>query len=241
MSDTHVLNDRKLQCRVIKVTRALQNCSLIWCTETRRAAIVDPGGDLDLLRAVMQEEEVELERILITHPHPDHAGGAADLAALLDVPIEGPHRADQYWIDRIADLGELYGFFDAMPFVPERWLEDGDAITVGNQMLRALHCPGHTPGHIAYFSPEARIAFVGDILFHGAIGATHAPHGDHLALLRSIRLKLFPLGDDVMFVSGHHVLSTFGEERRSNPFVSDEAAEKYHQFLVDPRYTMPTA
>jgi hydroxyacylglutathione hydrolase len=235
MRADHVLKDRKLQCRVIPVTRAKQNCSLIWCLETRRAAVVDPGGDLDLLRRVIHEEGVELERILITHAHPDHAGGAADLAALLDVPIEGPHRGDRSWIDRMCDLGELYGFYDCLPFTPDRWLVDGAEITVGRQTLLALHCPGHTAGHIAYFSPEARIAFVGDILFRAAIGATVEPR-DHLELLRSIRLKLLPLGDDVMFVPGHLMLSTFGEERRSNPFVSDAAAVKYTHLFDDPRF-----
>lgn len=237
MHSSHVLNGTQLQCRVVPVTRAKQNCSLIWCTRTMRGALVDPGGDLDRLRAALIEEGVTLERILITHAHPDHAGGAADLAGLMDVPIEGPHRGDQVWINRISDLGELHGFYDSMPFEPDRWLVDGDLIAVGEQTLQALHCPGHTAGHIAYFSAEARIAFVGDILFRAAIGATSEPR-DHLELLRSIRLKLLPLGDDVLFVPGHEALSTFGEERRSNPFVSDAAAEKYTHLFSDPRFAL---
>lgn len=226
-----LLFGRPLQVRVIPVTRAKQNCSLVWCVETMEGALVDPGGDLDLLRAAIDLEGVTLTKLLITHGHGDHAGGAYDLADLMEVPIEGPHRADKWWIDQMPDRGELYGLGDAMSFTPNRWLEDGDLVRVGNQELVALHCPGHTPGHIAYFSPAARIAFVGDILFRGQIGASNIPKGDHGDLLRSIRRKLLPLGDDVIFVPGHHVLSTFGEERRSNPFVSDDAAAKYEHLL----------
>jgi hydroxyacylglutathione hydrolase len=234
MNNHYILKDRKLQCRVVPVTRARQNCSIIWCTETRRAAIVDPGGDLDLLRYVLKEEELQVERLLVTHGHPDHAGGATDLSYLLEVPIEGPHVGDKQIIGRMPDLGELYGFEDCMAFEPVRWFHHGDEIVVGNQRLRALHCPGHTEGHIAYFSEEARIAFVGDILFKGAVGATKKPE-NHLELLRSIRLTLFPLGDDVVFVPGHQQLSTFGEERRTNPVVSDQAAQRYQHLLDDPR------
>lgn len=229
------LRNSKLHCRVIPVTRAKQNCSLVWCVETLRAALIDPGGDLDYLRDAIAEEGVQVERLLVTHGHPDHGGGAADLAELLDVPIEGPHRSEKPLIDRMGDMGDLYGFYDCMPFAPKRWLEDGDQVRVGEQTLLAIHCPGHTAGHIAYFSPEARIAFVGDILFRGAVGATSTPR-NHLDLLRSIRLKLFPLGDDVVFVPGHNVLSTFGEERRSNPAVSDVAARKYTHLFNDPRF-----
>jgi len=235
MNPNHILRDRQLQCRVIPVTRAKQNCSLIWCVETGRAAIVDPGGDYDQLMHVISEEDVQVERLLITHSHPDHAGGAFDLASLLEVPIEGPHRADADLLARMSYMGESYGFEDCMPFEPDRWLMDGDEITVGKQKLVALHCPGHTAGHIAYFSADARIAFVGDILFKGAVGATVTPE-NHLELLRSIRLKLLPLGDDVMFVPGHKELSTFGEERKSNPVVSDFAANKYEHLFTDPRF-----
>lgn len=235
MADKYLLTDCKLQCRVIPVTSARQNCSLLWCRETRKAVVIDPGGDLDLLRYAIDEEHLEVERLLITHAHPDHAGAAFDLAAFLDAPIEGPNRGDEALLLRMPGMGSLYGFDDCLPFVPDRWLEHGDQVKVGAQTLLALHCPGHTAGHIAYFSPDARIAFVGDILFKGAIGATSTPH-NLLELLRSIRLKLFPLGDDVLFVPGHQQTSTFGDERRSNYAVSDKAAEKYQHLFDDPRF-----
>jgi hydroxyacylglutathione hydrolase len=232
MPHKYVLDGQKLQCRVIPVTRARQNCSLIWCMETMRAALVDPGGDLDILRRAIVSEGLTLERVLITHSHVDHAGGAAELSMTMGVPIDGPHRADQSLIDQMESTGDRYGFEDCAPFRPDRWLEDGDEIHVGMQLIRALHCPGHTAGHIAYFNCAARIAFVGDILFRGAVGAFAAPK-DLLTLLRSIRLKLFPLGDDVIFVPGHNALSTFGEERRTNPVVSDKAAERYNHLLPE--------
>jgi glyoxylase-like metal-dependent hydrolase (beta-lactamase superfamily II) len=235
MNDGHLLKDAKLQCRVVPVTWTQQNCSLLWCLETRKAAIVDPGGDVDLLLQVIEEEQVEVERLLITHAHPDHAGVAAELSGALAVPIEGPNQGDESLLKRMINMAHRLGFHECSPFVPHRWLRDQDTITVGNQTLVALHCPGHTAGHMAYFSPEARIAFVGDILFRNAVGAT-ATARDHLELLRSIRLKLLPLGDDVLFVPGHDVLSTFGEERRSNHAVSDVAAEKYSHLFEDPRF-----
>jgi hydroxyacylglutathione hydrolase len=235
MRNDHLLTGEKLQCRVIPVTWARQNCSLLWCLETRKAVIIDPGGDIDLLLQTIDEEQVEVERLLITHPHPDHAGAAADLAELLAVPVEGPNKGDESLIERMSRMGEHLGFYECSPFVPHRWLQDQDKVKVGNRILVALHCPGHTAGHMAYFSPEAKIAFVGDILFRGAVGATATPH-DHLELLRSIRLKLLPLGDDVLFVPGHGGLSTFGEERKNNYAVSDIAAEKYTHFFDDPRF-----
>jgi hydroxyacylglutathione hydrolase len=240
MKSHHILHERKLQCRIVQVTPVKQNCSLLWCQETKRAVVVDPGGDIDLLRRVIAEEGVTVERLLVTHGHPDHGGAAAALAAILEVPIEGPHHGDREWIDRITAVGDLHGLWGATSFEPDRWLVDGDEIAVGNQRMVALHCPGHSPGHIAYYSPEARIAFVGDILFRGTIGATGQPR-DHLELLRSIRLKLLPLGDDVLFVPGHHVLSTFGEERRSNPFVSDAAAQKYAHYFSHPCLQTPSS
>ena len=236
MSKGHLLKGEKLQCRVIPVTWARQNCAVLWCLETRKAVIVDPGGDIDLLLRIIDEEQIDVERLLITHPHPDHAGAAADLADLLEVAIEGPNRGDESLAQRMTRMGDHLGFYECSPFVPSRWLEDQDRIEFGHRTLVALHCPGHTAGHMAYFSPEARIAFVGDIIFKGAVGATATPR-DHLELLRSIRLKLLPLGDDVLFVPGHEMLSTFGEERRNNHAVSDVAAEKYAHFFDDPRFT----
>lgn len=233
MSDRHRLQNRKLQCRVIPVTRVRQNCSLIWCDETRCAAIVDPGPDLEPIRRAIDETGVRVERLLITHSHPDHAGGAASLAEQLGVPIAGPHRAEQGEFTRMLEYAGKHGFDGCRVFEPDHWLEDGEEIPLGGCTLRAIHCPGHTAGHLSYFEAESRLAFVGDILFRGAIGATGNPR-NHLELLRSIRLKLFPLGDDVTFVPGHGRLSTFGEERWLNPSVSDLAAEEYEHLLEEP-------
>ncbi len=223
----------KLRCEVIPVTRVRQNCSLVWCDETLRAAVVDPGPDLAPILQAISDCGVEVERLLITHSHPDHAGGAAELAELLQVPIEGPHSAEQSEINRMLALAEQHDFADTRLLEPDRWLADGDSVLLGRCALRVIHCPGHTPGHVVYFEPDSRIAFVGDILFRGTIGATSG-HLNHLELLRSIRLKLFPLGDDVTFVPGHGQLSSFGEERLINASVSDLAAEEYEHLLLEP-------
>lgn len=235
MNQAHLLKDAKLQCRVIPVTWTKQNCSLLWCLETHKAAVIDPGGDVDLVLRAIDEERIEVERILITHPHPDHAGAAGELAGLLKIPVEGPDRGDASLAQYMIKMGEELGFPDCSSCIPDRWLEDRETIKVGRQEIVALHVPGHTAGHMAYFSSDARIAFVGDTLFKNAIGATADPF-KHLQLLRSIRLKLLPLGDDVLFVPGHGQLSTFGAERQSNYAVSDVAAEKYSHFFEDPRF-----
>lgn len=230
-----ISEDTKLQCKVIPVTHVNQNCSVIWCPETLRGAVIDPGGDIERIRAFIDDQGVEVERLLITHGHPDHAGAAAALATMLDVPIEGPHRAEAEVIATICSLAATHGFSNCRPYSPERWLEDGDIVQVGKQQVSVLHCPGHTDGHCAYYSETAKLAFVGDILFLNAIGATSGPQ-NHLTLLHSIRRKLFPLGDDVVFVPGHHALSTFGDERVFSPFVSDFAAEDYEHLFDDPRF-----
>lgn len=217
------------------MTRVRQNCSLTWCSETGSGAVIDPGPDIEPVLQAIEDASVRVERILITHGHPDHAGGAADLAELLNVPIEGPHRLEQPLIARMMEMAGRYDFKRCRDFEPDRWLEDGDEIPVGRCVLRVIHCPGHTDGHVVYFEPDSRIAFVGDILFRGSIGATSG-YLDHLELLRSIRLKLFPLGDDVIFIPGHAKLSSFGEERLINPSVSDLAAEEYEHILQDPRF-----
>lgn len=224
-----------LRCKVIPVTHVAQNCSVVWCAETMRGAVIDPGGDIDRVMAFIDEQGVEVERLLITHSHPDHAGAATAFAAALAVPIEGPHRAEAKVIPTMASIAAKHGFSDCQPYSPDRWLADGDIVHVGSQRLLVLHCPGHTDGHVAYFSVASRLAFVGDILFRNAIGATSDPV-HHLTLLHSIRRKLFPLGDDVVFVPGHDALSTFGDERVFNPYVSDFAAEDYEHLLDDPRF-----
>ena len=232
--------DSPLQCAVIPVTHVAQNCSVIWCADTLRGAVVDPGGEIDRIRAFVDEQGIEVERLLITHGHPDHAGGAVDLAAILEVPIEGPHRAEVKEISRMTAIAKEHGFSGCRPYSPDRWFEHGDVIQVGNQQLVMLHCPGHTQGHAVYYSEAAKLAFVGDILFRNDIGATGTSE-NHLKLLYSIRRKLFPLGDDVVFVPGHDALSTFGDERVFNPYVSDFAAEDYEQLFDNPRFLLEQA
>ena len=229
----HLLN-RNLRCRLIPVTRAAQNCSLIWCADSLKAAVIDPGGDIHLILKAVEEEGLSVETLLVTHGHVDHAGGAAELSRTLAVPIDGPHMGDETLIEKMGEQGELYGF-EGEPYSPRRWLEDGDQLVIGKQVLTPIHCPGHTAGSIVYFSEEARIAFVGDILFKGTIGATKSPR-DHLQLLKNIRLRLLSLGDDVLFVPGHNEVSTFGHERKYNSAVSDKAAREYEHFFTDPRF-----
>ncbi|GGE78014.1 MBL fold hydrolase [Streptosporangium jomthongense] len=210
-----------LKYKIIPVTPFQQNCSLIWCEETRKAAVVDPGGDLARIRSAIDQEGVTVEKILLTHAHIDHAGGTAELSKTLGVPIEGPHKEDNFWIVGLPQQAQMFGFPAPEVFTPDRWLEDGQQVTVGKQILDVLHCPGHTPGHVVFFHRESALALVGDVLFHGSIGRTDFPKGDHGTLVRSIREKLFPLGDEVAFIPGHGPMSTFGRERASNPFVSD--------------------
>jgi glyoxylase-like metal-dependent hydrolase (beta-lactamase superfamily II) len=186
-----------------------------------RGAVVDPGGEVDRLLAAAAAKGVKIEKILLTHAHLDHAGGAADLAEAAGVPIEGPHLEDSFLIETLAEQGARYGMTWCRPFSPSRWLEEGDSVTVGTQRFAVFHCPGHTPGHIIFFNQATRFAVVGDTLFRGSIGRTDLPRGDTATLLRSISTKLWPLGDDVVFLPGHGPGSTFGEERRSNPYVAD--------------------
>ena len=207
--------------QIIPVTSFEQNCTLLWCGETMRAAVVDPGGDITRILDVVKANGVTLEKILVTHGHIDHAGAVADLAEQLSLPIEGPQREDQFWIDGMPQQSKMYGFPNVRVFTPDRWLEQGDRVAVGNLTLDVLHCPGHTPGHVVYFNEPGRLAIVGDVLFRGSIGRTDFPKGDFDALISSIRSRLWPLGDDVAFISGHGPMSTFGAERRSNPFCGD--------------------
>lgn len=211
-----------MKFRVIPVTSFEQNCTLLWCEKTRHGAVVDPGGDVARILAAIAEEGVTVDKLLITHGHIDHAGVAAELAERLDVQIEGPHAEDAFLLDELPGQSQRCGFPLAASFVPGRWLKDGDSVQVGEETLTVLHTPGHTPGHVAFFHPAANLALVGDVLFSGSIGRTDFPRGDHGALIASIREKLFPLGDDVAFIPGHGAMSTFGNERRSNPFVSGD-------------------
>ena len=212
-----------LRATVIPVTPFAQNCSIVWDDATGRGAVIDPGGDLDRVLAAADEEGVTLEKILLTHAHIDHAGATAELARLRGLPIEGPHPGDRFWIEQLPQQGAMFGLGKSESFEPTRWLGHGDVVTVGDLPLEVLHCPGHTPGHVVFFDRGARVAFVGDELFAGSIGRTDFPGGDYATLIRAIRENLFPLGDDIRFVPGHGPMSTFGEERRSNPFVGDAA------------------
>jgi hydroxyacylglutathione hydrolase len=210
-----------MQIAVVPVTPFQQNCSVIWCERTHRAAVVDPGGDLEQIEQVLREEGLTLEKILLTHAHIDHAGATAELARRTGVPIEGPHEGDLFWIEQMPAQARMFGFDHGEAFTPTRWLHDGDTVTVGDETLEVRHCPGHTPGHVVFFHRGGRFAIVGDVLFAGSIGRTDFPQGNHAQLLRSIREHLFPLGDDVTFLPGHGPTSTFGEERAHNPFVGD--------------------
>ncbi|HEY8608601.1 MAG TPA: MBL fold metallo-hydrolase [Noviherbaspirillum sp.] len=210
-----------MKCAIVPVTPYQQNCSILVCEETQRAALVDPGGDLPRLRDALDRLGVGLEKVFLTHGHLDHCAAADLVRQEFGVPIEGPHEEDRFWIDQLDEATRRMGFPPAASFVPDRWLQDGDRVTFGAQRLEVLHCPGHTPGHVVFFHPDARLALVGDVLFKGSVGRTDFPRGDHDSLVHSIREKLFPLGDDVMFVPGHGPVSTFGDERGSNPFVAD--------------------
>jgi glyoxylase-like metal-dependent hydrolase (beta-lactamase superfamily II) len=206
---------------IFPVTPFEQNCSLLWEPETRRAAVVDPGGDVDDILAEIAARDLKVEKLLLTHGHIDHVGGTAELARRLGVPVEGPQREDAFWLDQLPEQCRMFGFPDTAALQPDRWLEDGDTVTVGDQVLDVVHTPGHTPGHVCFIHRPSKLAIVGDVLFAGSIGRTDFPRGNHGALIRAIREKLFPLGDDFAFIPGHGPMSTFGEERRNNPFVAD--------------------
>jgi hydroxyacylglutathione hydrolase len=208
---------------IIPVTPFQQNCSLVWCDATQEAAVIDPGGDLDKVLAAVDEAGVTLTRILLTHAHVDHAGATAELARRRQLPIIGPHRGDQFWIDGLAEQGRMFGLGHSESFEPDQWLVDGDRVSLGKGEFQVRHCPGHTPGHVIFYSAPDRLAFVGDVLFAGSIGRTDFPGGDYDTLVHSIRDNLFVLGDEVRFVPGHGPMSTFGAERRTNPFVGDAA------------------
>jgi len=211
-----------MEFTILPVTPYQQNCSLVWDTDNR-AALIDPGGEAERLLAEVAARGLTLEKILLTHGHLDHVGAAAELRDALGIPIIGPQREDRFWLDVLPQQAEMFGFPPLLVFSPDQWLEDGDTVEVGSVRFDVLHCPGHTPGHVVFYQPEARLAFVGDVLFKGSIGRSDFPRGDHAALIRSIREKLFPLGNDVRFVPGHGAMSTFGHERRDNPFVGDDA------------------
>ena len=212
-----------LKAQIIPVTAFSQNCSIIWCDETMEGALVDPGGDAEKILALAEKLGVTLVKILLTHGHLDHAGGAADIKDKLGLPIIGPHKEDKFWLDQIEENAANYGMAGLRCCTPDQWLVDGDEIEVGKEKLSVLHTPGHTPGHVVLYNAANKVAFVGDVIFKGSIGRTDFPRGDMDTLLNAITQKLWPLGNDVTFVPGHGPLSTFGAERSSNPYVGDAA------------------
>ncbi|MBO0343805.1 MBL fold metallo-hydrolase [Roseibium sp. CAU 1637] len=208
-----------VQILVIPVSAFQQNCSLIWNPETMLGAVVDPGGDVPLIQDAIREHCVKVEKIVITHGHIDHVGGAAELAEALKVPVEGPHEADRMLLARVSDQAKQFGMPDVRTVEPDLWLKDGDTLEMAGRVFQVLHCPGHAPGHVIFFDEELRLAISGDVLFKGSVGRTDLPGGDHDTLIRSIKEKMLPLGDDVSFLPGHGPASTIGEERQTNPFL----------------------
>jgi glyoxylase-like metal-dependent hydrolase (beta-lactamase superfamily II) len=209
-----------LRAAVIPVTPLQQNCTLLWCTATMKAALVDPGGDLPKLREAIRQTGVMVEKILLTHGHIDHCGQAGMLAEELGVPIEGPEEQDRFWIARLEEDGRNYGI-DAKAFEPDRWLTHGDTVTVGKLEFAVHHCPGHTPGHVVFHHAPSSLAIVGDVLFAGSVGRTDFPMSNHQDLLDAIVRELWPMGGDTVFLPGHGPASTIARERASNPFVGD--------------------
>ncbi len=215
------MNDVPVSAGILPVTPYQQNCSLIWCPASMKGAVIDPGGELPRIEHAIAAKGVTVEKILLTHGHMDHAGGAAALSRKLGVPVEGPNPGDRFLLDSLAEQGARFGVPDAENCTPDRWLEDGEEVTVGEAVLGVRHCPGHTPGHVIFYNRAAKLAFVGDVLFKGSIGRTDLPGGNFQQLIDSITLTLWPLGDDMRFVPGHGETSTFGFERKTNPFVAD--------------------
>lgn len=211
----------ELQAAVIPVTPFQQNCTLLWDDGSKQAWVIDPGGNVPRIREAVGTLGLAVERILLTHGHIDHAGAAAELREALGVPLEGPDERDAFLLDGLAEQGRAYGMTEARNVRPDRWLLEGEAVTLGSHRFDVLHCPGHTPGHLVFVNRASRFALVGDVLFRGSVGRTDFPYGDPAALLESIRGKLLPLGDDVSFICGHGPGSTIAVERRANPFVAE--------------------
>lgn len=207
---------------IIPVTAFAQNCSLIWCEETQQAALVDPGGDAARIKQEVAQKGVKVSQILLTHGHLDHVGAAAELAAAYGVPVIGPEKEDEFWLQGLPQQSRMFGLDECQPLTPDRWLSEGESVSVGNVTLQVLHCPGHTPGHIVFFDEASRLLVSGDVIFKGGVGRSDFPRGDHAALIGSIKRKLLPLGDDVTFIPGHGPMSTLGYERLNNPFLQDE-------------------
>jgi len=212
-----------LKAAVIPVTDLQQNCTLLWCSETNKGVVIDPGGDVPAILEAVKEIGITIEKILLTHGHFDHVGGAMDLSEALQVPIVGPHQDDAFITSAVVSTGKMYGLDGGRDVEGNAWLNDGDQITFGTITLTVAHTPGHTPGHVVFYDQDAKLAQVGDVMFKGSVGRTDFPRGDFDTLVASITQKLWPLGDDIAFIPGHGPASTFGEERASNPYVGDAA------------------
>ena len=220
---TETQTKAKAGAAIIPVTPFQQNCTLLWCDATRKAVVVDPGGDVPEILAAIENTKVSVEAIWLTHGHIDHVGGAADLRDALKVDIIGPHRDDQFLLDNVVNSGRSFGIGGVRDVTPDRWLDDGDTVGIGELNFQILHCPGHSPGSVVFFSEAMRFALVGDVLFAGSVGRTDLPGGSHATLIQSITQKLLPLGDDIGFICGHGPGSSFGQERLTNPFLTGEA------------------
>ena len=209
-----------LKAIIQPVTPFEQNASILYCSETKKCAIVDPGGDIEILLKIAKDNELVPEKILLTHGHIDHAGGATEIAKILRVKIHGPHEDDKFLLDSLEEQGKMFGL-NSKDCSPDVWLDEGDIVTIGKEKLETYFCPGHTPGHLIFYNLESKLAIVGDVLFCGSIGRTDLPGGNFDDLIQSVKDKLWPLGRDIEFIPGHGPMSTFEAERQSNPFVSD--------------------
>ena len=220
MTDQPKAATPRLKAAIVPVTPFEQNCTLLWDETSKMGAVVDPGGDVPRILEAIKEIGISIEKVVLTHGHLDHVGGAAELAKTLGVKIEGPHEADKFLMEGVAAQARSYGFAGMANATSDRWLKEGDMLTVAGHDFEIFHCPGHSPGSLVYFSRKQRFALVGDVLFQGSIGRTDFPYGDHYTLISGIKTKLLPLGDDIAFICGHGPASTFGDERKSNPFIA---------------------
>lgn len=208
-----------MQYQIISVTAFEQNCSLVWCPQTQHCALVDPGGDPELLLNAMQAKQLQPQAIWLTHGHLDHVGATPTLAKQLNIPVYGPHEADKYWLDALPIQSQRFGLPTCPAFVPDHWLKHGDTLTLGQLSFNVLHTPGHTPGHVVLHNAEHATVFVGDVLFNGAVGRYDFPGGNHADLMNSIKSQLWPMADETVVVPGHGPTTTIGYERRYNTMV----------------------